>query len=118
MSASHRAAIVKSILFSAISGLAAAIKDLTDSLSSLRAGDHDKIKLGQNEKKLAQRDEMIALEREKFQRDTAEIALKVLKDDRAKQIEASVGTNADKIDLMGRHIFGELWKARSAAAKG
>jgi len=95
-----------------ISETVQAINTMVDAISSLRSGDHDKVKLAQNEKKLAQRDEVIALDREKFQRDTAEMALKILKDDRAKAIEAGVGTNEEKLEIMGQHLFGELWKPR------
>lgn len=96
-----------------MAAMAEAMKSLTDSLSSLRAGDHDRVRLDQNEKKIEQRDEMIGLDREKFQRDTAGIALRILKDDRAKQIEAGTGTNEEKLEVMGKHLFGELWKART-----
>lgn len=99
-----------------LAAVAGAVKDLTDSLSSLRAGDHDNVKLSQNQKKIEQRGEIISLDREKFLRDSASIALKVLKDDRAKSIEAGAGTNEEKIEIMGQHLFGDLWKPRPGSA--
>jgi hypothetical protein len=88
---------------------------IAGALTSLRVSEQNDVRLAQNEKKLKQRDETIALEREKFMTDAATIALKVLKDDRAKQIEGGAGTNAEKIEAMGQHLFGDLWKPRDAA---
>lgn len=83
---------------------------ISSALSSLRTAEQNDVRLAQNNRRLGQKDEQIALEREKFQRDTAGIALKILADDRAKQIEAGSGTNEEKIERMGQHIFGDLWK--------
>lgn len=85
---------------------------LAGALSNLRTSEQNDVRLQQNVKRLAQKDEEIALAREKFQRETVEIAIKILADDRAKSIEAGTGTNAEKIEAMGQHIFGELWKAK------
>jgi len=86
-----------------------ALLKIAQAVSIVRVGDQNDVKLAQEKKKIKQKDEQIQLEREKFQRETAEIALKVLSDDRAKSIEAGTGTNAEKLDLMGNHIFGDLW---------
>lgn len=88
--------------------------NIVGALTALRTSEQNDVRLKQNEKRLDQSGEKLKLEREKFQRDTAEIALKVLADDRAKQIEAGAGTNAEKIEMMGAHIFGDLWKPRDA----
>jgi hypothetical protein len=93
--------------------VAAAVGSITKSLAAVRKGDHSKVKLEQNEKTIEQRDEMISLDREKFQREIAGSALKVLKDERARQIEAGAGTNEEKIEIMGQHLFGELWNPRT-----
>ncbi len=92
------------------------IIEVTQALASLRTADQNDVRLAQNDKRLAQKDEEIQLAREKFQRESAEIALKVLADERAKSIESGTGTNAEKIEAMGQHIFGELWKPRAVTS--
>jgi hypothetical protein len=81
-------------------------------IAAMRSGDQYDIKLAHEQRKLTQKDEELRLAREKFQRDTAETVLKYLADDRARSIEAGAGTNAEKIEIMGRHIFGDLWKPK------
>ncbi len=95
------------------SGQKMAVEELvavTGALTSLRVSEQNDVRLQQNDRRLKQNDTRLALEREKFQRDSAEIALKVLSDQRAKEIEGGAGTNAEKIQAMGKHLFGELWK--------
>lgn len=55
----------------------------------------------------------LALANQQFQLDAAAIALKVLRDDRAKSIEAGAATNDEKIQLLGQHLFGNLWKPKA-----
>lgn len=52
----------------------------------------------------------LLLDRQKFQRETAELFLKWSEDKRAKEITAGTGTNADKIERLGQLMFGEGWK--------
>lgn len=92
--------------------IADAITSVTSALGSVRNSEQNDVRLAQNEKKLKQKDEELSLAREKFQRESAEIALKVLADERAKSIETGTGTNAEKIEAMGQHLFGDLWKPR------
>ncbi|MGA3268060.1 MAG: hypothetical protein ABSE16_14690 [Verrucomicrobiota bacterium] len=87
-----------------------ALLKLALALAELRKAEQTDVKLDQNKVRITQKDEELALAREKFQRETAEAALKVLSDDRAKQIESGAGTNAEKIEAMGQHLFGDLWK--------
>ena len=91
-----------------------ALVAIAGALGSLRTSEQNDVRLAQNEKKLAQKDEELKLAREKFMQETVGIALKILSDDRAKSIEAGAGTNAEKIDLMGNHIFGDLWEKAKA----
>lgn len=90
-----------------------ALVKIAGAISAMRSGDQNDTKLANEKRKLAQKDEELKLAREKFQRDTAETVLKFLTDDRAKSIEAGAGTNAEKIELMGKHIFRDLWKPRA-----
>lgn len=97
-----------------LAAIAASVEALTNSLASIRTGDQNNVRLKQNERKLEQRDETIALEREKFQWLTVDAVRKALKDARAKEIESSNVSNEEKIDLMGQHLFGEFWEPAKA----
>lgn len=61
--------------------------------------------------KLKVRQETLALQREKFQRETAEMVLKMAEDAQAREIVAAPGaTHAQKIEQLGQLMFGEDWK--------
>jgi hypothetical protein len=49
------------------------------------------------------------LDREKYQRDTCKLFLKWFADEQAKSIVSGGGTNAEKIEALGRKMFGEDW---------
>lgn len=83
-------------------------------LSALRTTEQNDVKLKLQGKALKQKDRVIELDEQKFRRSTAEIALKVLADDRAKAIEGGPGANTEKIEAMGKHLFGDLWQAKPA----
>lgn len=85
------------------------IQALTESIVSLRAGEIEREKVAQKDRELKRKDQELLLAREKFQTDAAGIALKVLSDARAKEIEGSSASNAEKIQMMGKHLFGDLW---------
>ena len=91
---------------------------VANALGGLRTSEQNDVRLRQNDKRLKQTDERIALETAKYQRDTAGMALKVLNDERAKAIECGSGTNEQKLEAMGQHLFGELWKPQAAAPAG
>lgn len=104
--------------------VARAVNSLAKSLASVRQADHNRLrltqaqeKLAQADRKLSQADELIALDREKYQRDQSGMALKILGDQRAREIEASDESYEDKIEIMGKHLFGDLWKPRTEAEK-
>lgn len=97
---------------SKLAAIGNAMNDLTLAVARLRKGDHNKEQLRQNEERLKQAREELDLAQQKFQRETVGIAIKILADERAKQIECGSGTNEEKIELMGQHIFGDLWKPR------
>jgi hypothetical protein len=89
---------------------------LIKSVATLRDGDIGRQRAEQDRQKIAQKDEELALAREKFQLESAETALRIVNDARAREIEAAPGSHADKLELMGRHIFGDLWQGKSPAA--
>ena len=53
--------------------------------------------------------EQLALERQKFQRETAELFIKWFEDKRAKDVLSGTTDNADKIEKLGELMFGEEW---------
>jgi hypothetical protein len=98
-----------------MSSASEALDNLSNAIAKLRKGDQNNVRLAQIERDLKRKDEELSLAQDKYQRDTAGIALKILNDARAKEIEVGTGTNEEKIERMGQHIFGELWKPRPAA---
>ena len=87
---------------------------ITSALASLRVSEQNDVRLAQNEKKLAQKDEELKLARERFQRDTCELFLKWHADKAALDAANSEGTNSDKIEKLGQLMFGETWKPTAA----
>jgi hypothetical protein len=62
--------------------------------------------------RLRQHEMLILLKRDQNQRDAVAIAMRALSDDRAKRIEASSLSNHEKIELLGIHLFDDLWEPR------
>jgi hypothetical protein len=60
--------------------------------------------------KTARDKEAVALDRQKFQRETCALFVKWAADKRAAAIANSDTTNADKIEQLGQLMFGEDWK--------
>jgi hypothetical protein len=81
-------------------------------LATLRNADQNEVRLKYEKTRLEQRDEQLFLTRDKHQRDVTAIMLRVLHDDRAKLIAATPCNHAEHIEILGRHIFGELWEPR------
>lgn len=85
---------------------------IAGALTALRSSEQVDVKLALEKIKVAQKGEQLELDKQKFMRDSAGIALKVLKDKRAQQIESGDGSYEEKIEAMGQHLFPGLWKAR------
>jgi hypothetical protein len=62
--------------------------------------------------RLRQHEMLILLKRDKQQRDSVAIGMRLLGDARAKQIEASSANYAEKIEMLGIHMYGDLWEPR------
>ena len=88
---------------------------IVGALANLRTSEQNDVRLKQNDKRLAQKDEEIALDRQRLQYAEATRALKILKDDRARQIEAGEGDNSAKIEALGQLMFGDTWQPAGAA---
>jgi hypothetical protein len=82
---------------------------LVKSLFLIRAGDQEKVKLDIRKKVLSQRDEVIDLSKKKFQRQTCELYLKWYDDERAKKVVESRASNSEKLEQLGKVMFGEDW---------
>lgn len=93
-----------------VAEMAEAIDNLSNAIAKLRKGDQNNVRLAQLERDLKRKDEELKLALEKHRRDTAAIALQILSDARAREIEAGSGSNADKIEALGQLMFGEDWK--------
>jgi hypothetical protein len=62
-------------------------------------------------RKLGQKDAELALDRQRFQRDTCSLFLQWSEDKRAREIAAGTGSQAEKIETLGRAMFGDTWEA-------
>ncbi len=70
----------------------------------------ERLKLQLREREANRADEALALDRQRFQRETCELFLRWAEDKRAQQIAAGAATNSEKIEALGQLIFGEGWK--------
>jgi len=82
---------------------------LIKSLTLLRLGDTERAKIDLRKRNLDQRDQVIDLAKKKFQRETATLFLKWYGDKKVKETVESRATNADKIEKLGKTLFGEDW---------
>lgn len=83
--------------------------NLTRAVVALRVGDQANIKLKQAERDLDRKEAELA----GTLRRGAEAVLDAAQDQRVREIEQAAGsTRAEKIELIGQHIFGELWRTR------
>jgi hypothetical protein len=90
---------------------------LAGALSNLRTSEQNDVRLQQNVKRLAQKDEEIALAREKFQRETCALFLKWHADQHANELANADTSNAEKIERLGQLMFGETWAPATPATK-
>ncbi len=79
---------------------------------ALLKGEQNDAKLELARERIRQKDDQILITRDKYQRDVVTIAMRALGDDRAKKIEASSLGNQEKIELLGLHLFDDLWEPR------
>jgi hypothetical protein len=79
---------------------------------ALLKGDQNNTKLELARERIRQKDEQILIMRDKFQRDCVGLVMHALGDARSKEIEASTLNNVEKIELLGIHLFDDLWEPR------
>jgi hypothetical protein len=86
------------------------LKEITSSLVSLRSAEIAQQRADTDKEKLKQRDEQLKLEREKFQRQTAEMVLKSAKDAAVQRIASAPMDYSEQLNQVGKHLYGDLWK--------
>ena len=70
----------------------------------------EKVKLKQADRRATQKDQEIALQTRKYQRDTCRLFVEWSENQQAKAALASGATNAEKIEALGMAMFGEDWE--------
>ena len=90
---------------------------LANASARLCRSDQNAVRLNIAYERLRQQERHLLLMRDKHQRDRVAVALHVLGDARAKEIEASDHDYAEKIELLGLHLFGDLWEPRQFPAE-
>lgn len=95
--------------------LSQTLDSLTDSLSSLRAGDHSKQKLTQNQEKLAIMSQQLEIELARLRQQTAKYFMNLRADEREalNAIADSSLSNEDKLEQLGQKLFPLHWKPKS-----
>lgn len=86
------------------------LERLNTIVSTIRAGDHERRKIELREREASQTDRKLDLDEAKFMQAGAEKTLELVNDARAHKIAAGAGSNAEKIEAMGRLMFGEHWE--------
>jgi hypothetical protein len=79
---------------------------------ALLKGEQNNTKLELARERIRQKDEMILITRDKFQRDCVGLIMRALGDARAKEIYASGFNNKEKIEALGYHLYDDLWEPR------
>jgi hypothetical protein len=80
--------------------------------SALLKMQHDSERVKIAGQRLLQHNIALRLKRDKQQRNEVAIARRILGDARAKAIEDSSWSSAEKIEALGIHMYGELWEPR------
>ena len=86
--------------------------------SALLKGEQNYARIQIANHRLRQHEMHILLKRDKQQRDSVAHGLRLLGDARAKLIESSAATYAEKIELLGIHMYGDDWEPRPIPTAG
>jgi hypothetical protein len=79
---------------------------------------HNKINVELARERINQKDGQLTLMRDMHERDVTAIALRLLGDQRAKEIEAAPISHHEKIELLGRWMFNRTWRHRPLPTPG
>jgi len=83
--------------------------EIITGLTNLRKADISQGRLEVGRGRLKQLEEQLALEKQKFARQTAELFIKWYDSQQAKEIAASPASNTEKIEKLGALMFGDEW---------
>jgi len=86
------------------------LRAVVQSVAALRSGDMAQQRADIDREKLKQKDQELALARQKFQRDTCELFAKWFTDQRAIAAITSSTDNSERIERLGQLMFGDEWK--------
>lgn len=86
-----------------------ALDKLVKAITDIRGMELDKQKLTLKREEVSQKGQALALETKKFQRTTAELFIKWVADEEAKNIATSDMSNDNKLEALGQHLFGDAW---------
>lgn len=81
-------------------------------IAALNNVDQSHVQVEHEERRMEQKDEMVTLAWDKHLRNCAAIGLRLLGDAQAKAVEKAPIDYSAKIELIGRRMFGKLWRAR------
>jgi hypothetical protein len=81
-------------------------------ITALRNADQSDVRLKHGQTRVFQGNEWLVLEWDKHMRDCVATAQRVLGDALAKEIQDADIDNAEKIELLGHHLFGKKWYGR------
>lgn len=81
-------------------------------IAALNNVDQSHVREEHEERRMEQKDEMVTLAWDKHLRNCAAIGLRLLGDAQAKAVQKAPINNEAKIELIGRRMFGKLWRAR------
>jgi hypothetical protein len=84
--------------------------------SVLLKGEQNYARLEIARERVRQRDDHLLLMRDRDQRNFIAQALRLLGDARAREIETSTSSYAEKIELLGIHVFDEFWESRPVSS--
>lgn len=118
------AAVVSSRLYQLVQSAASEkytlddYKKIVTTVKPVLTAEQNRTRLKHEYERIRQRERALLLMRDKHQRDVVAIGFHLLGDQRAKEIEAADCNNAEKIELLGLYIFGDLWEPRPIPEPG
>jgi hypothetical protein len=92
--------------------------NLATAVADLLKGEQNAVRLTISQERLRQHERRLILLRDKQQRDVVAVAFRVLGDARIKAFYDAPISNAEKIELIGLAIYGELWEPRPIPTDG
>jgi hypothetical protein len=86
--------------------------NISYAITALFHADQSQVRLWHDKKRIRLRDEQLTLSWDKHQRDSTAIGLRVLDDAQAKAIHAKPVSYQEKIEMLGRRLYGKHWRGK------